>query len=73
MATMPPEARAERARIASLSRSREADDPELVEARQRLRTVMLAETIRTAVEAAPPMTRDQRRYLAGLLTGGARA
>ena len=63
----------ERARVASLSRSRPADDPELVEARQRLKGERLRALIREAVEAAPPLTEDQRRDLAGLLAGGGSA
>lgn len=60
----------ERARVASLSRSRTADDPELVEARRNLRTERLADYIKRTVDAAPPLTADQRDRLAVLLRGG---
>lgn len=60
----------ERARIASLSRSRTADDPELVEARRNLRAERLADYIKRTVDAAPPLTADQRDRLALLLRGG---
>lgn len=57
----------DRAKIAALSRSRSADDPELVAARQRLRTERLAEQIKRTVDAAPPLTGEQRAHLAALL------
>lgn len=60
----------ERARIASLSRSRTTDDPELIEARRNLRAERLADYIRHTVDAAPPLSIDQRDRLALLLRGG---
>jgi hypothetical protein len=60
----------ERARVASLTRSRAADDPELVAARQNLRTERAADYIRETVDAAPPLTTEQRDRLALLLRGG---
>lgn len=60
----------ERARIASLSRSRKPDDPELIEARRNLRAVRLAEHVTKALAAAPPLTDEQRQSIARLLTGG---
>lgn len=69
--TTSPVARTERARIAALSRSRDATDPELVEARRNLRAEMLAESIRKTLATAPPLTDDQHRRLAGLFAGGA--
>lgn len=54
----------ERARVASLTRSRPADDPELLAARQRLRTVKLAEHVARVVAAAPPLTTEQRDRIA---------
>ncbi len=60
----------ERARVASLTRSREPDDPELVDTRRNLRTERLADYIRRTVDAAPPLTADQRHRLASLLHGG---
>ncbi len=65
---------AERARVASLTRSRPADDPDLIEARRALRAERLAEAIRRTVAEAPPLTDEQRARLAALLhtPGGAR-
>jgi hypothetical protein len=57
----------ERARVASLTRSREADDPELQEARRNLRAERLADYIRRTVDAAPPLSDEQRTRLAALL------
>lgn len=61
----------ERARIASLSRSRAADDPELIDARRNLRAERLADYIRKTVDEAPPLTPAQRDRLSVLLRGGA--
>ncbi len=61
----------ERARVASLTRSRTPDDPELADARRNLRAERLAEHIRKAVDSAPPLTAEQRDRLAVLLRGGA--
>lgn len=58
---------AERARVASLSRSRTANDPDLLNARRNLRTERLAEHIARVVAEAPPLTPDQRDRLATLL------
>jgi len=58
---------AERARVASLSRSRTPDDPDLIAARRNLRTERLAEYIKRTVDAAPPLTAEQRDRLALLL------
>ena len=60
---------AERARVASLSRSRTPDDPDLISARRNLRTERLADYIRRTVDAAPPLTPEQRARLAMLLRG----
>ena len=71
-----PQWRHHRARVAALSRDRAPDDPELVAARQALadarrdpdlRTERLAKAIRETVDAAPPLTDEQRRELAALL------
>ncbi len=59
----------ERARVASLTRSRKPDDAELVDARRNMRTERLAEYIKRTVDAAPPLTEDQRDRLALLLRG----
>lgn len=57
----------ERARVAALTRSRPADDPDLIRARQNLRAERLADCIRETVDAAPPLTAEQRDRLALLL------
>lgn len=65
----------ERARYASLTRSRSADDPDLLDARRNLRALKLEEYIKEQVAAAPPLTEAQRDRLAVLLRpakGGAR-
>lgn len=72
MATISPTVARERARIASLSRSRKPDDPDLVEARRNLRAASLESHISRVLADAPPLTVDQRRHLAGLF-GGASA
>lgn len=64
---------AERARVAALTRSRSADDPELIEARKNLRYERAADYITELVESAPPLTDNQRNRLASLLTGGGAA
>ena len=72
----PTDWRSPRARIAALSRSRPADDPDLVEARRDLHAARLAEHITRVVDAAPPLTDEQRDRLAVLLrpsSGGAAA
>lgn len=61
----------ERARVASLSRSRTPDDPDLIDARRNLRTERLAEHIARVVDEAPPLTTEQRDRLALLLRGDA--
>jgi len=60
----------ERARVASLTRSRSADDPDLIEARRNLRAERLALYITRVVDSAPPLTPAQRDRLALLLRGG---
>ena len=57
----------ERARVATLSRSRTSDDPELLDARRALRTELLAEHIAREVARAPKLTEAQRSRLADLL------
>lgn len=63
----------ERARVASLSRSRTPNDPDLVAARQNLKTELLANYISRSVDAAPTLTQDQLNRLAGLLRVGTAA
>ncbi|WP_344054452.1 hypothetical protein [Microbacterium lacus] len=61
----------ERARVASLSRSRSADDPDLIAARRDLRAARIEDYIQRVVATAPPLTADQRSRLAALLVGDA--
>lgn len=56
-----------RAKVAALTRSRPADDPELVEAQAQLRYLRAEEVIRKIVDAAPPLTREQRWKLSVLM------
>ena len=64
---------AERARVASLSRSRTTDDPDLINARVSLRAARLEDYVQRVVAEAPPLTPEQRDRIAALLrpTGGA--
>lgn len=59
-----------RARVAALSRSRGVDDPELVSARRDLAAERLASYIKSTVDAAPPLSAEQRAKLARLLGDG---
>lgn len=56
-----------RARVAGMSRTRPADDPELVTERDRLRTARVDQYINKLVSEAPPLNDQQRHLLAGLL------
>lgn len=62
-----------RAQVASLSRSRAADDPDLIRARQSLRAARLEAHIEKALADAPPLTDQQLERIARLLapTAGA--
>ena len=57
----------ERARVASLSRSRQPDDPALTNARRALRAARAEEYVRKLVDTWPPLTDEQRDRLAVLL------
>jgi len=59
----------ERARVASLTRSRPGNDPDLLNARRNLAEARLADYITRTVAAAPPLTEAQRSRLALLLGG----
>lgn len=59
-----------RARVASLSRSRKPDDPDLLEARRNLRAARLADYVARTVAEAPPLTAEQRERVALLLLAG---
>lgn len=65
----------ERARVASLSRSRTPDDLDLADARQRLKAEHLADYVARTVAEAPPLTAEQCDRIAALLspTGGVAA
>lgn len=70
-ASAEPTWRQSRGKVAGLSRKRTQDDPELLAARRDLKEARLADYIRRTVDAAPPLTPEQRDKLALLLTGGA--
>lgn len=61
------EVRHHAARVGGLSRDRDADDPELVDAKRDLKAARLADHIKRTVDAAPPLTDEQRARLAHLL------
>lgn len=67
--SMPAAATRERARYASLTRSRPADDPELLEAKRKWRAEMFAGHVAKLVAEAPPLSDEQRARIAGLLRG----
>lgn len=62
---------AERARVASLTRSRTPDDPDLIEAYRNLRAERLELYIKNTVDIAPALTTQQRDRCAVLLRGSA--
>ena len=57
----------ERAKIASLSRSRKADDPELLTARRNLKAAKLEEYVARVISTAPPLTDEQASRIASML------
>jgi len=61
-----------RGRVAALSRSRTADDPELVDARQQLAAARLEYHVKRVLAEAPPLTDSQRDRIAQILRGGDR-
>jgi hypothetical protein len=70
MATVTPTNwRRERARVASLSRSRPPDDPDLVAARTSLREARITAQIEDLVNSAPPLTAAMRDRLALIVQG----
>lgn len=56
-----------RGRVAALTRSRSATDPDLVKARATLKAANLEEYVARAVAEAPPLTDEQRERIANLL------
>lgn len=59
-----------RALIASLSRDRAPDDPDLLDAKRKLRETGLAEAIRETTAMTPPLLPDQLDRLTLLLRSG---
>jgi hypothetical protein len=59
--------RSERARLAALRRYRAADDPDVLAADRGLRAIRLAEHVQRVVDAAPPLTTEQRSRIARIL------
>jgi hypothetical protein len=60
-----------RGRVAALSRDRDPDDPDLIEARRDLRAEVLAEHVSRVIAAAPPLSDEQLSRIAALLRAGA--
>ena len=63
----PGSFRHQRGKVASLSRSRPADDPDLVRAKELMREARVVEHIRTLVDSAPPLGPEARARLASVL------
>ena len=63
----------ERGRVAALTRSRSADDPDLVAARRRLLEARTVAYLERVLAQAPPLTDEQRTRLAELLAPVRRA
>lgn len=63
----------DRARVARLSQTRPANDPVIQEAKRDLRASRAEDYIRKLVEAAPPLTEEQKRKLSVLLNAGSAA
>lgn len=70
MPPMSPERRRLRARIARASRGDQASTENPAELRRELKAVNAAEYIRRLVDTAPPLTDEERRRLAAILTPG---
>lgn len=60
---------ADRARVASLTRSRQPQDPDLISARRDLKAARAEEYIQQLVDGAPALSDEQRDRLALLLRG----
>ena len=69
MASLSPERRRERARIAIGTRWN-PDDPELAQRRRDYHAAGIEEHVRRLVDQAPPLSAEQRNRLALLLLGG---
>ena len=60
----------ERARVAGLARDRAHDDPELLQARQRLHYLVTRRHLQAALDDPTGITREQRIELVDLLLAG---
>jgi len=69
MAQITPQVAHARATVASLTRSRKADDPDLGAAREQLREAQLEDYIRKTVDGCPPLSPEQQDRLVVLLRG----
>lgn len=71
MPTLSPDGRRARARLASLhARADRVPAEAIVDARREYEAQALADHIARVVDAAPPLTNEQREKLAVLLRGG---
>lgn len=64
---LSPDGRKFRGKHAVLTRHRGPDAPETIEAARDYRAEVLAEHVRKVVDAAPPLTAEQRDRIAALL------
>lgn len=71
MAAPSPATAHHRARVGALSRDRQPNDPELMEARRSLRAECLAEHVARVIAEAPPLSDEQLTRIAALLRAGA--
>lgn len=60
----------DRARVAALSRSRNPDDPDLIDARRNLKAARLEDYVNKVVAEAPELSNEQLDKIAGLLRAG---
>ena len=67
LANITPEVASARGRIAALSRSRETNDPALIEAKSALAEAKLMSAIERLIAGAPPFTPEQSFRLRNLL------
>ena len=70
-APIPPEARRLRGRIAAATRHHPGDTDTIADDKREYRFLVLADYIKRTVDAAPPLTPEQRDRLAVLLRGAA--
>lgn len=68
MAANSPARRALTSTIAALERHHGPDDPRLPVLRRSLLTAKTADYLQAAIDATPPLSADDRLYLAGMLT-----